>query len=258
MASANSIIKKYMGDEKHSLSYDILKPSITDKKKQIAEQKESYMSKLANRPTIEHNKYKELINKLKDSTDYYERVACVALATGRRMVEIVKTGQFVKAADNFITFGGQAKKRKGHSNNPYDIPVIELNADELIEIVKKLRKQKNLSKMSNTQVAAMSINPNINNIFKDIFGDGITSEAIRGAYGVIAYNLYGDKSVSESLYITRVLGHVDTDIATAATHYSRVNIDMGEKNIVSSDVSMMLLKKFDEMITLQREILKRL
>lgn len=264
--TANTIVKNVLGEDKHKLSFEILRLPKEKKQKQIKEQKEIYMARLGNRPTIEFDTYVKTIDTFKKSNDVDELIACVSLVTGRRCTEIVRTGTFTKTNDeHFVTFSGQLKaKGMKLTRKPYDIPLVRLNADELLDVVQRIRNDdriigilktanalKNEDK-ANKKVASVT-NKKPNEFLKTIFGLDITTEAIRGAYSFICYRLYGDPSVSEALYITRVLGHVDSDVSTASQHYSRVFVKMEDFSSITN-----LNRKMDELIKLVKLMVEKL
>jgi hypothetical protein len=253
-AYANQQVKKILGDKHYDVSFQILKPTLDEKKKQILDQKDSYVTKLSNRPTIEYKKYIQVIDSFKHSNNYNELLVCASLISGRRLTELAKTGKFTEVNDpQFVLFGGQLKKRKENTIKPYEIPLINIKSKEFIKIINKIRQLKDFSKKDNKTTISL-INKGVNDIMKTAFHNiSMTTETIRGCYGVICYNKYSDKAVSEALYIGKILGHEEGDLATASTHYLRTNIDMGS---TSNDTIKLMLSKLDEVIALQRESLK--
>lgn len=259
LAAANTAVRKVLGSEKYDVSIEILKPEQAEKKKQMAERKEIEMSRLANRIQIDYNNYINAIRTYKDSDKYEELVVCACLASGRRMTEICKTGIFTETKDvHYATFSGQLKK-KDSTHKPYDIPLIELESTELIAVVAKLRKIKDLSKKSNKDVANIT-NKSPNDLLKVVLGDKVVSEVVRGAYAFICYRTYGNPSISEDLYGSRILGHSESDINTFAKNYAKVYVSMNDYSAISTinlklEKVISVQKKHDEML---KKILKLL
>lgn len=75
-------------------------------------------------------------------SDSYGRLSfALSLATGRRSIEVMYTGEFKELHGSLksIEFYGQAKKRKGTEVDNYPIYVIGCSASEVVEGIKKLR-----------------------------------------------------------------------------------------------------------------------
>jgi hypothetical protein len=231
MATADIIIKKILGEEKHKISYDILRPSKKDKKKQMDDRTEINMNRLQNRTKLNYDVYMNSIDLYKKSDKYSELVLCVSLATGRRFTEIVKTGKFEKISkkEHYVLFSGTLKKRDVVTK-PLEIPLVGLTSYELRIIINKIRAMKDFSNKSNKDVVALNIIKKVNRKLKVLFGDNrVTSEIIRGGYAYICYRLYSDQSISEQLYGARILDHAIGDIQTFAVNYNKTYVDMENK-----------------------------
>lgn len=247
MARSNTIIKNKLGETYYKISFNILRPTRADKLKQIAEQKEIYMSRLQNRIKLDFNTYINTIDALKISENFDDLVVCVSLVTGRRITEITTRGKFTKVGDpHFVLFGGQLKKKTGMTNNPYEIPLIGMESDELIKIIEKIRNIKDLSKLSNEKIVSVT-SKRPNNILQSIFGLNVTTEVIRGAYAYICYRMYSNNSISEIIYGSKVLGHKESDLNTFAQNYNRTYVEMNDYSKITDIGKIMekILKKLD-------------
>lgn len=252
LSKGNVHIGKVLGAEKKRLSDPLLKPDKEAKLKLIAENKEIYLERLQNRILIDYETYLNAIDEFKKSENYDELIVCVSLATGRRMTEICKTGEFKKQDDKkFVIFSGQLKK-KDLTDKPYEIPIIGLDSDELRDVMKRLRAQKDWSKDDNEKVASLT-NKRPNDIFKALFGANVTSEIIRGAYAFIAYRSQKNHLVSEVYYGANILGHKDGDLSTFAMNYMKVYVNMPTNNGDFTDLN----KKMDKLIGLFEKFLKQ-
>ena len=78
------------------------------------------------------------------SKSIYKQMYALALASGRRFIEIAKLGAFTACGDNQVMFSGQAKKRAGHVEKPYPIYTL-IPATEFIDAMIKLRKSETLA-----------------------------------------------------------------------------------------------------------------
>lgn len=84
-----------------------------------------------------------------DSSDFNELVIGVALATGRRGIEVIHGGSFKVVSEKSIKFSGQAKKGRGVKSKPYNIPV-RFSAQKIVDAVDRLRSTKNYMRVLNT------------------------------------------------------------------------------------------------------------
>lgn len=216
----NTFIKTNLPKEFYDISKIILKLDDDDKQSQMKTQKDGYIAKLKDRIPIDVKLYLAMIEKYKSSDDYIELIACINMATGRRLIEIIKCGSFKKSDSHNVIFSGQAKKRE--KDVPYKIPVILLTPDELLKVFKKLRSQK----LRGTD----SISRSLNVLYANKLGKNITSEVVRGAYANICYKMYSDESYSKALYGNEVLGHKKNDLNTFSVNYDRVYLT-NHKNI---------------------------
>jgi len=82
------------------------------------------------------------------SNDFNHLALGIALATGRRAVEVIHQGTFEAVNEQCILFGGQAKKGRGVAVKPYKIPTL-INTSLIIEAVKKLRSTRKYQDLKN-------------------------------------------------------------------------------------------------------------
>jgi hypothetical protein len=76
--------------------------------------------------------------KLLTSDRWYDLVAGLALATGRRLTEVLKTARFFPCTLYSVTFDGRIKKREDVNLLPYEIPTL-VRAELVIAAWKRLR-----------------------------------------------------------------------------------------------------------------------
>jgi hypothetical protein len=159
--------------------------------------------------------------------------AAVGLVTGRRNVEIIKTGTFERCARGKYAacFSGAAKKRLNEADTPetYEIPLLQK-----FKIVCKAlgRSRAALPKAASMQNAA------INQSFGKKMGaaaqrllrdDLVTAHSLRKCYGAISFQSFRN-SMSFNLWLARVLIHDGLDVSV---HYSNCKIE-GEVDVLGS------------------------
>jgi hypothetical protein len=74
----------------------------------------------------------------------YKQLYALALACGRRFIEVAKQGNFEPLDEHRVLFSGQAKKRAGHIEKPYPIYTL-IPASELIAAVERLRQSPSMA-----------------------------------------------------------------------------------------------------------------
>ncbi|HBB9946500.1 TPA: hypothetical protein JG860_004320 [Vibrio parahaemolyticus] len=85
----------------------------------------------------------------KSASHRWEALAtAVALATGRRAIEVLAQGEFEKIDKHRLKFIGQAKKREGITGDEMEIYCL-VDADIVIEALKRLRSFSNIAKLEN-------------------------------------------------------------------------------------------------------------
>lgn len=172
--------------------------------------------------TIEnHTELIDFATELLKSSSYLKVSLGLMLLTGRRSVEILKTGSFykVKSKKNEILFSGQAKKR-GENLPPYKIPTLCAPA-LVVDALEWLRNEKNdllelTEKQLNTKCAA-PLNT-YSKQFQSWLGNGCTPHDLRKAYAAICYGI-SNKKQSFRGFAALVLGHNSDSELTTETYF---------------------------------------
>lgn len=159
-----------------------------------------------------------------------EACAALIMATGRRPTEIMKTGHFRVApgpSQAMLLFSGQLKKRGGHASE-YVIPSLVVSAQACVDKHLALRPARQANAhLSNEQVISL-VSKAVNNVWTRNrsllahYGGQLTSETIRGAYATTCWRVVpGAQELPEAMYMSKILGHANTDYSTAVAHYQR-------------------------------------
>lgn len=143
----------------------------------------------------------------------------LALATGRREIEVLKQARFEKVGEFELQFSGQAKRRGGVDyGDSYRIYTL-ISADLVLEAFAKLRalpEVLELQHLDNTEVnrrVAKTLNTATKRVFKDesrVFKDS------RAIWARVVFELYFSrdprwKTVNETVFWREMLGHEDMD-----------------------------------------------
>ena len=209
MSRINSITKRLYGEHLYTEALKINVPNRQEKKSQIKERNEFNLERLQNRQEFSYSEIMNDIEKLKHSENYYELVVCILLVTGRRAVEVIARGEFNPSKlAHYVLFSGQVKSRQ-EQRESYDIPIIALTPQTLIQLVEKIRGIRNYDNEMNEFIASHT-NAYINRAIVSILDKParhVTSETLRCIYAFIAYRLYANPSISEPAYCAKILGH---------------------------------------------------
>lgn len=125
--------------------------SKNDKNKEIERQKKKLDESINHKEVIRYADINAIIQEGLKSDSYARLAVALALATGRRSIEVLYTGTFKELHGSIksLEFTGQAKKRKGTEVESYPIYTICCSASEVIKGIKKLRDNKHLRKIIN-------------------------------------------------------------------------------------------------------------
>ena len=166
------------------------------------------------------------------SESYSRRAFALALASGRRAVEIVFTGSFKKSGDNTVVFTGQAKKRAGIDAESFQIFTL-CPADDFLKAFESFRKMEEVQAIHsdfggmakderNTAINSRTAKT-FNETTKSVMGDGErTFKDSRGIYSRACLDKFWNKSMDEDAFVTGLLGH---DNSNSQAHYKQFIID---------------------------------
>lgn len=182
-----------------------------------------------NQTEVEESKIIEVVDKIKDSTDYIDLAILCELCSGSRSVEILDLSTFKKSKkDNYIVQMGIAKQK----NKPEEIqreliekPILFISVSKFLENIKTIReKLKSIKrKYKNSYEISQSQNAKINRRIKKLFDEDFSSHDLRKIYGAISYEKYAPDNTSKSAWLSDKLGHQPGSL-TVAQSYSTVNV----------------------------------
>jgi len=193
---------------------------------------EQFQERLEQQQVIDHPQ--EVISraeKLLHSDRWDDLVTALAVVTGRRLTEILKTGRFFPKTLYTVIFDGQLK-RKDIALEPYEIPVL-VSAELVLAAWRKLRSLEDTTALDNEQVAHKYSRVASENAIRQFTGlipqrstkDDLSTHAFRAVYARLAVLLFCPTTVSELVYVNAILGQYQAkdekqqrDFATTA-HY---------------------------------------
>lgn len=192
----------------------------------------------------------------KATASYSDLAVGLAIATGRRRTEIMKTGQFKigkTTPDGHVTFSGQLKTKDRalfDDVRPYDIPCL-VDRDKVIEgfkLLRKLQKEHDVdyidargNEVNNAPVLKGSVDDTYHNeAVSQYYKSTLNKRAklificpelefrhCRSMYSEISYPLFKNDGEARSIYRTRVYGHAPASKpgGGAQAHYETFEID---------------------------------
>lgn len=156
-------------------------------------------------------------------------IACsLALLTGRRMIEIFKTGMFTERARGKhsksayrMLFVGQAKKNTAVAvDNGYIIPVLT-EPSVILSALTRLRRLKVADAMDNKTVNLTWSN-SCNASARRLIGPERTFHDLRSIYAAIVYQCSLPHRWSMNAFVSRILGHAGL---SKSLHYTSIHVE---------------------------------
>lgn len=202
-----------------------------------------FEERLKNQQVLEHPR--EIIaraEKLLQSERWYDLVAGLAVATGRRLGELLKSGRFFPKTRYTLVFDGQLKRRD-LDLKPYEIPVL-VDAEIVLMAWRRLRALEDTSQLDIGQVeqkysrdASAAANRHFTGLIPQrSTKDNLYTHGLRAVYAQLAVWCFCPKSVNAMLYANTILGQYQAhnerqmrDFLTTA-HYFDYYIDGGQGN----------------------------
>jgi len=170
------------------------------------------------------------------SDDWAELVVGIALATGRRLAEILKTGKFSVKEPYSVWFEGQVKGRTRITGR-YELPTL-VRAYLVVEAAEKLRRLVDCREVELLQVSqkyGKAVNDAVERVYADKISaradrDRITAHTLRNLYGAIAVLWFCPDPVSDVNFKAYIQGHraiLDPDVpeGTSQEEIEEVKLD---------------------------------
>jgi Telomere resolvase len=175
---------------------------------------EKLQARLEQQQLVDHPQ--EIVNraeKLLQSDAWADLVTGLALVTGRRLTEILKTGRFFPKSLYTVIFDGQLKRRDLQIV-PYEIPLL-LPAEVVMAAWRKLRALEDTAEMEIEDVAFKYSKEASENATRHFAGlipqrsarENLHTHSFRAIYARIAVLWFCPVPVSDLSYVNAILGH---------------------------------------------------
>jgi hypothetical protein len=193
--------------------------------------------------------------KLLQSDRWEDILIALAIVTGCRETELLKTGRFFYKSLYIVTFDGQLKRRD-LAVKPYEKPVLVL-AESIITAWRKLRSLVDCSSLEIEEVApkySKILSERANYQFAGLIPqrsekENLYTHAFRAVYARVAVHWFCPKTVDELTYIAAILGHHQAETEgqrlnfAATMHYIDYTID-GVKGVKLEEPGVQVLEMF--------------
>ncbi len=155
----------------------------------------------------------DVAHELLSSQDWAEIAVGLAVCTGRRLAELLKTGTFASPTAFTVIFSGQVKG-KGRVGVPYEIPTL-VAASEILAAVGRVRSLVDTSSIEVQQVSRVygkAVNEAAERRLGSLIPDrtsrqGLFAHLLRSVYPAIACFWFAPPWVQEIHYRAHILGH---------------------------------------------------
>lgn len=181
------------------------------------------------------------------STDIRQKALGVMALTGRRFIEVVKTGEFRPVVEELprgtarlkyvLEFGGQAKTREAEGTMhgvSYRIPVIPCGKVDTVPMVLQAMEEIRASKLGERWQTFDYVDLNagesgrFNGQLRGSLSaiEGMTDEVLgklsvkwlRALYAELAYARFGSLRKTKSAFFAQILGHAEDDLKTSLSY----------------------------------------
>lgn len=210
-------------------------------KEESLERRESYQREVRERlktrqETIEEGRIYEIIDYCYQSAEFFENIIAIMLATGSRLVEVLKISKFMPIPEEpqKIHIFGMAK---GQNDKNVIRPLIRLNSEQILDLITHIRRQKNFADMSEEEASSAAC-AGVNGIIRKIIGSEYTSHKLRYIWASLAWELYGGNSPQQE-WVRSMFMHESADTTTTYLLY-KIRITPEVRNLKKYKIPLFL------------------
>jgi hypothetical protein len=197
----------------------ILSLSPAEVNEKISKQKAALRSNLQNKIDIGKDEIKNAIDTLRKSKDWHDKVLLIMLATGRRLIEVLKLSHDpLKNKSGDLVWFNLAKGRK----DPVYAPLLFIDYDELLKAWILVRK--NVKSTGTNKEITNRYNAALNNRVKELLPALKGTHGLRAVYGKTATETKKPREMDSVLYLNKILGHHEDTLETAL-YYKKINLE---------------------------------
>jgi len=206
-------------------AYYRMRPKIDVVRRVKSKNSEQLITKHTEQKVVSLARIDQMLDEMDKSEHWADLTIFIALASGRRAIEILKTGDFKKGKKNHVLFDGQAKTKGRDDIEPFIIPTLT-DTKRLINAHEKLKAklneiyfyEKKFDDLTHEEINGGTAG-RLNRKVKSLLGDRFTFKDLRALYAKRASTIYhDDKKTSVAVFYSTILGHSDKDIATQLSY----------------------------------------
>lgn len=231
------LYKKLHGLRIEHHAYYCMRPSVDVLNRVKAQSSENLIDKHTHQKILPANLVTHVLSELKHSNHWVDLTIYIALASGRRSIEVLKIGNFKKSGVSSVEFSGQAKVKAREGVESFDIPTIT-KTSEFFKILEVLRTKleslsfsdKKFEFLTNDEING-AVAGRLNRAVKKIFGDNYTFKDLRAMYAkFVSIKHHDPKAESLAVFYSKILGHSEKDIATQLS-YQGIVLDANSSDL---------------------------
>lgn len=215
-----------------SHAYYKMRPKVAVVKRVKSKNLKQLKAKHTDQKVVSLARIDQMLNEMDKSDHWADLAIFIALASGRRAIEVLKTGDFEKGKKNHVLFHGQAKTKGRDDIEPFIIPTLT-DTKRLIDAHAKLKEQlgkilfyeKKFNDLTHEEINGGTAG-RLNRKVKSLLGESFTFKDLRALYAKRASNIYhDDKKTSVEEFYSSILGHSKKDLATQLSYQGMVISD---------------------------------
>jgi hypothetical protein len=192
--------------------------------------------------TVPYSNIEKVINDGLESENFYDLVIAVALATGRRAVEVIHTGTFSKSnGSKNVAFKGVVKKKSAVKKRKSHVIPLNIESERVIKAVAKLRATTRylemvagfdqLTPLERNKVVNSKISKTLNEKVKKLIPNIKDFKSTRTIAGNVSLELIHKvkpayKSLDVDAFLKQYFLH---DSFSESIHYKHVKVDFNAK-----------------------------
>jgi len=213
-------------------AYYLMKVNISVANSIKSKNSEQLITKHTAQKVVNRAAIKQILDEMDKSEHWADLAIFIALASGRRAIEILSNGSFKKGKKDHVLFTGQAKTKTRDDDEPFIIPLL-VSHKRLIDAHNKLKTaldgisfyEKDFDSLTAEEVNGGTAG-RLNRKVKSILGEEFTFKDLRATYAKRASEIYHDETkTSAAVFYSMILGHSERDIATQLSYQGIVLSD---------------------------------
>lgn len=224
LASRFGEFSKIHKDSKRDLSISFEQYKAVEK-----QQREKVIERNTEKKQFDREKILEIIQTLKNSTDFIDSIVLVGMCTGSRLIETLRISEYQKINGNpnrvliqsLAKGHGEAKER--NLNKQVERPILVITYKELSATVKVVRdavKEQTMGQNLDNRALSAKYNARVNRRIKKLGISGGTAYDLRKIYANLSYELIADQTkITKNAWIMKILSHEDLQ---TSLHYNNV------------------------------------